>query len=91
MLYATAASICDTETERKCRVFVGWAQLWCGNVQRAVDIFQQQQREARALGDEVQERRCLAALQHAQSNPTVVNCNTGAHIADFWTEIFAIA
>ncbi|RNF19847.1 uncharacterized protein Tco025E_03986 [Trypanosoma conorhini] len=94
MLYATAARIHDAATQRKCRVFVGWAHLWNGDVRRALDIFEQQRREAEVEGDAVQERRCISAIHHARHNPSVVVAGGargrgGFHLSECWAELFA--
>ncbi|ORC83722.1 uncharacterized protein TM35_000591140 [Trypanosoma theileri] len=89
LLYYTALQLHDASTQRKCRVFVGWAHLWNGDVRRAVEIFKQQQEEAREVGDTVQELRCSAALHHAEYNPTVVRSHGGFSLASCWTDIFA--
>ncbi|RNF09662.1 hypothetical protein TraAM80_02017 [Trypanosoma rangeli] len=94
MLYETAARIHDAATLRKCRVFVGWAHLWNGDVRRAVDIFEQQRREAQVEGDAVQERRCISAIHYACHGPSVVVAggargHGGFHLSECWTELFA--
>ncbi|KAH9593510.1 Protein of unknown function DUF4807 [Trypanosoma melophagium] len=87
-LYYTSLQLHDASTQRKCRVFVGWAHLWNGDVQRAVAIFEQQRREACEVGDTVQELRCIAALHHSRHNPTVVKSHGGFSLSTCWTEIF---
>ncbi|KAF5217354.1 hypothetical protein ECC02_009782 [Trypanosoma cruzi] len=93
MLYETAALIHDTATLRKCRLFVGWAHLWNGDVRQAVEIFEQQLVEARVEGDAVQERRCISAIHHARHNPSVVVAS-GARgqgsffLSECWAELF---
>ncbi|RHW71141.1 hypothetical protein DPX39_080021900 [Trypanosoma brucei equiperdum] len=68
LLRETAAELNDAVTERKSRVFVGWALLWSGDVRQAVTIFEQECKEARCAGDTAQERRCVAALHYVRHN-----------------------
>ncbi|KAF8285751.1 hypothetical protein TcYC6_0031710 [Trypanosoma cruzi] len=83
----------DTATLRKCRLFVGWAHLWNGDVRQAVEIFEQQLVEARVEGDAVQERRCISAIHHARHNPSVVvACGARGQgsffLSECWAELF---
>ncbi|KAF8305085.1 hypothetical protein TcBrA4_0000150 [Trypanosoma cruzi] len=93
MLYETAALIHDTATLRKCRLFVGWAHLWNGDLRQAVEIFEQQLVEAQVEGDAVQERRCISAIHHARHNPSVVvACGARGQgsffLLECWAELF---
>lgn len=66
-----AHAVFDTETERRCRLFIGWAHLWRGETQRALAIFYAEMQQARELNDVAHIRRCQHAIIHATKNPSL--------------------
>lgn len=92
-LYAVAQSVWDEDTAGKCRLFVGWAQLWNGNRALAQRIFEAELRMAEAnnvYGDNIVHiRRCQNALANATRNPTLQNVKHRFEITDCWASVFS--
>ncbi|KPI85483.1 hypothetical protein ABL78_5443 [Leptomonas seymouri] len=92
LLYRVAEAVFDEEVVRKCRLFMGWAQLWNSSPTKALEMFQRELDDARARGDVVHERRCLHAVSNTEQNPNLAP--GGAHtdrydLVDRWSRAFA--
>lgn len=90
-LYDVAIAVFDEETVHKCRLFIGWAQLWNGNTEAAEHLFQLELRQAVLDGDVVHQRRCQHALINAATNPTLRDPTKRGRftLTDCWTRVFA--
>jgi hypothetical protein len=65
-LYSLAEDLGDESTMRKCKIFVGWAHLWAGNVSTSHDIFLSLLSESHRGEDSINLNRCHAALLHLE-------------------------
>ena len=87
-----AGQIGDESTMRKCRVFVGWALMWSGAHESSKGVFQVQGHISREASDDVNHRRCVAALLHHEH---LLGQQTSGRshqdLGEAWISAFAIA
>jgi hypothetical protein len=60
-LYTLAQELGDEATMRKCRVFIGYAQVWNGDFDAARQLVDEQFRDSENIGDDINRNRCIAA------------------------------
>lgn len=88
-LHRLALLIWDEDTARKCRVFIGWAYLWNGDVASSSAIFKSEQAIGEVCGDEIHQRRSESALFHLRYNPDVVVSYGGYTFEKYWATAFS--
>lgn len=69
-LYTCALVLGDTKLQRKCSLFRGWALLWSGQLDKAIEVLKRELAIATQVDDDEYQVQCQHALLHAMRNPS---------------------
>lgn len=72
-LLQCAVALSDENLVLKCKLFMGWALLWSGDLTKGVELFTALHEHATKTKNKAYQQQCLHALINAASNPTLQN------------------
>ncbi|CCW68247.1 unnamed protein product [Phytomonas sp. Hart1] len=70
-LFHVASVVGNDVIMGNCRIFVGWALLWSGKTEKALQLFKSERKIACMRNDLEQQRRCENAIINAKTNTTL--------------------